>query len=311
MAGYCCGIYTCIVDLATGIFVEPIRVFLASTTAEWLPTRVLEFSILESSELPIALHRIETFGRAMPMPREVRNRPRTPFSFQRFLIPELCGYRGRAIYLDADMQLFADIGELWNASMAGHDLLTVRQGTDGRKGQFSVVLLDCERLQWRIEDIVQGLDEGRYSYEQLMYEMCVARKVGRTLDPGWNSLEKYKPGRTRLLHYTDMDTQPWVSLNNPLRHHWVQCLCRAVSAGFLARDELAREVAAGHVRPSLLAELNGVVADVKTLRRLDKGFVAPYRAIRSGKARPWVSLRSMLAFYVRRGLQRFSRTGGR
>lgn len=290
---------------------QPIRVFIASTPTEWLPARVLEFSIQETTQAAVEVVQLHTFDRPIRTPVEVKNRPRTPFSFQRFLIPELCGYRGRAIYLDADMQLFADIGELWNASMAGHDLLTVRQGTDGRKGQFSVVLLDCERLQWRIEDIVQGLDEGRYSYEQLMYEMCVARKVGRTLDPGWNSLEKYEPGRTRLLHYTDMDTQPWVSLNNPLRHHWVQCLCRAVSAGFLARDELAREVAAGHVRPSLLAELDGVASDVKTLRRLDKGFVAPYRAIRSGKARPWVSLRSMLAFYMRRSLQRFARRGGR
>ncbi len=288
-----------------------IRVFIAATADEWLPTRVLEFSMREATALPVDVRMIASFGRAIPMPAHRRNFPSTPFSFQRFLIPELCCYRGRAIYLDADMQLFANIGELWNASMADHDLLTVREGTDGRKGQFSVILLDCERLQWRIEDIVQGLDEGRYSYEQLMHEMCVAKNVGRTLDSGWNSLEKYQPGQTRLLHYTDMDTQPWVSLNNPLRHHWMQCLCRAVSAGFLSRDELVREVAAGHVRPSLLAELDGVTSDVKTLRSLDKGFVAAYRAIRSGKARPWVSLRSMLAFYVRRSLQRFSRTGGR
>ena len=88
--------------------------------------------------------------------------------------------------------------------MGGVDLLTVSEGTAGRKGQFSVMLLDCERLQWRIEDIVRGLDEGNYTYEQLMYEMCVAASVGRTLDPAWNSLETYAAGSTKLLHYTDM-----------------------------------------------------------------------------------------------------------
>jgi hypothetical protein len=288
-----------------------VRVFVASTTAEWLPTRVLEFSIQETSALPVELHPIVSFQRGIPLPRDLRNQPRTPFSFQRFLIPELCGYQGRAIYLDADMQLFSDIGALWNAPMDGHDLLAVREGTEGRKGQFSVVLLDCARLQWRIESIVQGLDDGRYTYEQLMNEMCVADSVGRTLDPGWNSLETYAPGRTHLLHYTDMDTQPWVSLNNPLAHLWVECLRRAIAAGFITEEELAREIAAGHVRPSLVAELKQPDARKGELHRLDAGFVAPYRSIRSGKASPWMSWRSMLSFYARRVLQRLDRLAGR
>lgn len=290
---------------------DPVSVYVAATAAEWLPTRVLEFSIQEKSALPVQLHRIASFERNIPMPRELRNRPRTPFSFQRFLIPELCGYQGRAIYLDADMQLFTDIGELWNTPMDGHDLITVREGTKGRKGQFSVVLLDCLRLRWRIESIVQGLDECRYTYEQLMHEMCVAGSVGRTLDPGWNSLEKYEPGQTRLLHYTDMDTQPWVSLNNPLSHLWVDCLRRAIGVGFITEEELAREISAGHVRPSLMEELKRPGARKGELRRLDRDYIAPYRSILSGKARPWLSLRTMLAFYARRGLQRVIRLAGR
>lgn len=76
-----------------------VRVFVAASSSEWLPTRVLEFSIRETSELPVQLYRIADFDRSIPMPRELRNRPRTPFSFQRFLIPELCGYRGKAIGL--------------------------------------------------------------------------------------------------------------------------------------------------------------------------------------------------------------------
>lgn len=172
------------------------------------------------------------------------------------------------------------------------------------------MLLDCECLQWRIESVVEGLDEGRYTYEQLMYGMFVAGSAGRTLDPGWNSLEKYEPGQTRLLHYTDMDTQPWVSLSNPFSHLWVDCLRRAIGVGFITEEELAREIAAGHVRSSLTEEVKSPGAREGELRRLDGGFVAPYRFIRSGKARPWLSLRSMLAFYARRGLQRLSRLAG-
>ena len=67
------------------------------------------------------------------MPLAVENRPRTPFSFQRFLIPELCGYSGKAIYLDADMQVFRDIRELWNYDFSGCDLQTVRAAKKGRE----------------------------------------------------------------------------------------------------------------------------------------------------------------------------------
>ena len=38
----------------------------------------------------------------------------TPFSGFRWAIPEYCGFEGRAIYMDADMQVFKNIEELWN-----------------------------------------------------------------------------------------------------------------------------------------------------------------------------------------------------
>ncbi len=136
---------------------QQVKIFVASTAAEWIPTRVLEFSIRETSELPVQLDRIATFERSIPIPLELRNRPRTQFSFQRFLIPELCGYQGKAIYLDADMQLFTDIAALWKLPMCEQDLLTVNESSAG-SSQFTVMLLDSEHLQWRIESIVQGLD---------------------------------------------------------------------------------------------------------------------------------------------------------
>jgi hypothetical protein len=283
---------------------DSVRIFVACSRSEWLPRKVLEFSIRETTKLPVQVTAIGDFERAIPVPKEARNRPRTPFSFQRFLIPELCGFQGRAIYLDADMQVFTDIGDLWNAPMDGNDLLAVSEGTAGRRGQYSVVLLDCARLGWKVEDIVRGLDEGRFTYEQLMYEMCVAADVGRTLDPAWNSLERFTPGVTRLLHYTDMDTQPWVSLDNSLQALWVSCLRRAIDAGFITAEDLRRETALGHVRPSLVAEvLHGEVSPAQ-LRMLDQAFVAPYHSIRSGRFTPWLSWRGRVNSIARRGLQR-------
>ena len=283
---------------------ESVRVFVAATPAEWLPMRVLEFSIRETTSLPVAVSAIYTFNRTIPMPVAAENHPRTPFSFQRFLIPELCGYSGKAIYLDADMQLFRDISGLWNHDFAGCDVQTVLAPQKGRRGQFSVMLLDCKALGWNIDQIVADLDAGLLDYEALMYEMCVVRKVGRNIAPDWNSLERYEAGKTCLLHYTNMKTQPWISTANPLGHLWIACLRRALWDGFISRTELERELASGHVRPSLLAQIdanqNTSVMLSKSVRKLDGAFVPPYRSLQDGNSRPWTSLRSAALGILRR-----------
>lgn len=283
---------------------DPVRVFVAGTRAEWLPMRVLEFSIRETSGLPVQFAAIHTFNRAIPMPVLLANRPRTPFSFQRFLIPELCGFAGRAIYLDADMQVFVDIGRLWQRDFNGCSLQTVREGERGRRGQFSVMLLDCRALGWNVDHIVAELDAGRLDYAGLMYEMRVAPRVGFDVPPEWNSLEHFEAGQTCLLHYTDMNTQPWISTVNPLGHLWVSCLRRALAAGFITRDELEREVRDGHVRPSLLLQIDAGIDDTLALSRLqrasDRRFVAPYRRLHTGRSSPWTSPLAALRAFARR-----------
>jgi hypothetical protein len=285
-----------------------IRIFVAATPAEWLPMRVLEFSIREHTCLPVSVRAIYEFERTIPDPRDVANRPRTPFSFQRFLIPELCDFAGRAIYCDADMQVFRDIAELWNFPLDGCDLQTVKQGGNGRCGQFSVMLLDCARLHWRIEDIVNKLDAGELDYADLMYEMRVAERIGEAISPHWNSLEEYDQDKTCLLHYTDMNTQPWISYSNPLGHLWVSCLRRAIKAGFISEEDVAREAREGHVRPSLLAQLQAGMDDCIVLpaevRRLDRRFVPSYHALQAGKARPWTSFPAALKAFLRRSYYR-------
>ncbi|MFY1666478.1 glycosyltransferase [Pseudomonas sp. Pseu.R1] len=234
---------------------ELVRVFVAATPAEWLPMKVLEFSIREQTELPVELSAIYTHARTIPVPKDPANRARTPFSFQRFLIPELCNFQGKAIYMDADMQVFQDISSLWKTPFLGSDLQTVGNGSGGRRSQFSVVLLDCAQLNWKIEDIIAQLDDGTLTYQTLMFDMKVAKSVSYSLPEKWNSLEHFERGETCLLHYTDMNIQPWVSLSNPNGQLWVECLKRAIEQGFITRQQLNQEVALGHVRPSLISQV--------------------------------------------------------
>jgi hypothetical protein len=272
---------------------KSIRIFIASTPAEWLPARVLEFSIRETTQAAVDVAQLHTFSKPIPTPAAVKNRPRTPFSFQRFLIPELCDHRGLAIYLDADMQVFSDIVELWSVPMKGCDVQTVAESKTGHPGQFSVMLLDCAELAWDVDAIVETLDDGRLNYEQLMYEMRVANKIGQDIPPKWNSLDHYQAGHTALVHYTHMKLQPWVSCDNPLEHIWVNCLMRAVRDDFISMAEVLREVQLGHIRPTLFPQIELGIDSSRNLarevRRFDNNFVAPYKTLKLGRAKPWKS----------------------
>ena len=151
------------------------------------------------------------------------------------------------------------------------------------------MLLDCGSLDWDIRRIVAELDAGRMSYEQLMGEMRPAKSIRASIDPAWNSLERYEEGVTALLHYTDMPTQPWVVAGHPFGHLWVGDLLEAIEEGFVAREEVEEHVTRGWVRPSLLHQIDRRQSDARELparlRAADDDFVAPYELLSGRKPR--------------------------
>lgn len=263
---------------------SPIRIFVGATEAQMLAVKVLEYSIRKRASMSVQVFPLHHANIPIPHPQESKNRPRTPFSFQRFLIPALTGYQGRAIYLDSDMQVFRDIRELWAMPLDGARLLAVRapEGS-GRAPQFSVMLLNCKVLDWDIADIVRALDQGRITYEELVYQMSWVAGIRDAIGPQWNSLEHFSEGDTALLHFTDMNTQPWISRDNPLGYLWVADLIEAIDRKTLSMEFLRQEIAAGHVRPSLLYQVENRISDGLLLPRrakqLDANFVAPYPSL--------------------------------
>lgn len=241
---------------------EPIRVFIGLDESQVVAARVLEHSIRTHTRRPVRVTPLMNVEAARPKHRA--NRPRTGFSFSRFVIPKLCGYKGRAIYLDADMQVFSDVAELWDRPFGEHTVQVTRQDevpagwTDNSwfhpGPQMSVMLLDCDRLRWDVDDIVAGLDDGRYDYRQLMFDLCVVppEQLDDTVPSSWNHLERYEPDETNLVHYTIVPTQPWKNARNPLTALWEEGFRDAVAAATVARWEVEVGIAAGHLRPELL-----------------------------------------------------------
>jgi lipopolysaccharide biosynthesis glycosyltransferase len=283
---------------------EFIRIYVGADRSQALAVQVLEHSIKRHTSAAVQV--IPMIDLPVPVPKDPRNGQRTGFSFSRFCIPALAGYKGKAIYMDADMQVFKDIRELWSLSFNGakvliqeevkHTALTMAKANAPlvRKKQCAVMLLDCERLDWNIENIVRDLDDGKYTYDRLMNDICILPEdeVGYGVPFEWNSLE-YFDQNTCLIHYTDMGTQPWVSTRNPNGEVWFAEVRKMLANGTLDWDTLRNEIDIGHFRPSLLRDIRSGHRVPRMLRglfnrtneALDKlsGYV-PHKAVYQAKS---------------------------
>lgn len=234
----------------------PVRVFCGGDRSQQLPFKVLAHSIARHSKREVQIRTID--NALAPIPDDPRYRPYTEFSFARFAIPALCAYQGKAIYLDSDMLVFADIGELWDTDMQGAPIAIERGSRDqaDRGKHAAVMLLDCGKLDWKVEQIVAGLGP-KYAYKALMQvdPLLQPGQMRELIVQGWNDLDHFQAGRTRNLHFTKIVTQPWVYAAHPNNQLWVDELRLMLQQGKLDAAELEQEVQLGYLRPSILVEL--------------------------------------------------------
>ncbi len=269
---------------------DPIRVFIGADLSQMGAAEVLRQSIFEKTTHPVEATTMEKI--AIPQPKDIRQSQRTGFSFARWAIPELCNFKGRAIYLDADMLVFTDILELWETPMNGATISIV----DGRdssycsnkvkcnKNETSVMVLDCAKVKWTLGALVEGLG-ARYQYRDMMTDLCFLEEndINRAVPRRWNAMD-YWDSTVSLLHYTNVPTQPWVSNDNPFGYVWVNALKRMIMEGKISESYIQEQVRNGYFRPSLLKELHGesnadTASDyAQSLRELDRkaGYI-PHR----------------------------------
>ncbi len=292
----------------------PIKIYLGMQIEQSLAVDVLSYSIRAHTRSAVEITPLyEAVAAAdiqIPTPSAPHLRPRTPFTFQRFAIPALCHYQGRAIYLDSDMLVFKDINELWqqpftssvNPEIAA-DLLSVPEpACSNRPPQYSVMLLNCEQLHWDAPQLLKQLEAGEWSYEQFVIEMASAAQKSASLPAGWNDLERYTSGQTALIHYTDMPRQPWLSTANPLCGLWCDVLLQAIAANAISRETVCDAIQRGWVRPSLLVQIDSDIANPQDLpaqiRARDRQTFTPphiwqrylrHPALQGARSRRWFS----------------------
>lgn len=132
----------------------------------------------------------------------------TPFTAFRWAIPELCGFKGKAIFTDVDMLNLRDISVLFNEGM-DHKPIKARYVHWRKQMEYSVMLMDCAALQAYIPPISDM--KNIPTIHHILSKKMAKPELICNLDPRWNCLdgEKLKEEDIWQLHFTKMSSQPW------------------------------------------------------------------------------------------------------
>jgi len=259
-------------------------VYIGTEEAQELAAYVLRATIEARSGGKVEVHFLNRAMDAAGLRVDNSIGSNTPFSKQRVFVPKLAG-SGQAAYLDSDMIVFRDINELFDRA-GGTAVATCPTRQQGRDPQSAVTVFDVAKCQWDPVAVIAEIDADKGKYQPYLYQFTFAGGIQRILPPAWNDQESYESGTTCLLHFTDMETQPWLTGANRIADVWLGCLREAVKSGRVSRDVVVHAVRAFHVRPSLLWQMdNGWVSTARLpfLQRLrDVLFYVPPYSLSDG-----------------------------
>lgn len=165
----------------------PLRIFIGWDAREAVAYHVLSHSILSRATCPVSI---------TPLKREhltgIYTRPRsatesTDFSLTRFLVPYLCHYEGRAIFMDCDMLCLGDIGEITHAI--------------NRRADAAVL---CCQHQYEPKDTTKFLGEPQHKYRR----------------KNWSSVMVFNNARCEYLTPYYVNKAPGLELH---QFDWLSC----------------------------------------------------------------------------------------
>ena len=205
-----------------------VNIFIGYDSVESVAYHTLCESILSRASVPIAIHPIKRSLLKDIHSRPIDEKQSNEFSFTRFLVPHLMGYKGYAIFMDCDMLVLDDIKKLYDhadwqksVSVVKHDYtpkdkvkyLGTIQHPYPRKNWSSVMIFNCahhhcKRLTPEYVNTASGLDLHRFNWTE-------DDAIGE-LPIEWNHLvSEYEPNpKAKLVHFT---------VGGPYFHEYEHC----------------------------------------------------------------------------------------
>lgn len=248
-----------------------VRVFIGSGEASLLERKTLIHSLKKHSKRKLEIYvfngthnSIEREGQTpvlANMSLNVKYRNYTEFSNYRWLIPEICKHQGRAIFLDSDMVCLSDIGDFFDAPMNGCDMLAKSEAYKGNAAWgMSAVLFDCSKCRFDLESIFAEVDRGLFTntdFHQMSPKFLVAHpfKIG-PIDPNWNSFDHFDSD-TKLIHYTNLRTQPWKFPGHKHEALWFKYFNEARTTGVISSQDIDKTLSRAYARQDILSPVSG------------------------------------------------------
>lgn len=213
-----------------------LRIFIGWDSRFPEPADVLRYSLLKHSTIPLDIRYLKLDE--LKLKRQRDPLASTEFTYSRFLVPHLCGFEGKAIFMDNDMLCFADVKQLDDLPMEDYALRVVKhdyrptaakkmygcpQTSYPRKNWSSLMIMNCARLKLWSKQVVET-QTGAYLHR---FQDISDEAIG-DIPAGWNELDRMD-GQTKLIHYTGGG--PWFDdyLDHPHAGIW-----------FRYRDEMRR-----------------------------------------------------------------------
>lgn len=272
---------------------KAIKIFIGSGEQSLLERKVLIYSLRKHTQRKLdiyvfngthnAIERNDKTPILAPMSLRIKYQNATEFSLYRYLIPELCSYEGRAIYLDSDMVCLDDIGKLYDIPLHDFDFLARRGAFDQPEDKtfgLSAMLINCAKCRFDLEKIYNEIDQGLYTYQDFArmgpaFRTHHAYHIGE-MNQHWNTFD-HCDTETQIIHYTNLYTQPWKYSNHPYGEIWFQYFTEALQKGDITDDDIHLTIIRGYARRDLL---KGNLLDPKPKRIFNKRLKHAFRKIK-------------------------------
>lgn len=264
------------VDFAPLDLPSPARVYLSRTSDEILPAAVLQHSVRRHCSLTVELNTLDV-GTAEEVPA------------------------GLGVLLPPRAQVLADLGPLWRAGVGELEVVVPHEEEGSGGPGLAIVGAGLSSTIPTLASLIRL----RAPFQNV--SEAVRGRVRAELTADWNPGGGAGANRALVQYYPADGSEPWISRSHPLGHLWVRDLLDAVDKGFVSIELVAEEVRRGHVRPSLLYQVEHGLAEPLLLPRrarlLDRAF-APGRArTRMQPAtRHWIAVTRAVAREARRKL---------
>ncbi len=166
---------------------EPLRIFIGYDPRQPVAFNVCAHSIMRHASVPVAITALHL--KQLPITR----RGLTEFTFSRFLVPYLCGYQGRGMFLDQDMVVTGDVKELFDVP----EMSAVSVVQDQERFEWpSMMLFNASCCRILTPEFVDNP-------KNLLFALTWAPSVG-SLPKAWNQVLGYGPASpdAKLWHFT-------------------------------------------------------------------------------------------------------------